>query len=74
MKISINLTEEEKDLAERYARLHDISVGEAFKSALFEKIEEEYDFMVAKETYQKYVSSGFPAEPLSDFLNALTEL
>ena len=35
MAFSIRLTEEEKGLAESYARLHSMSMGEAFKKALF---------------------------------------
>ena len=42
MPFSIRLTEEEKALAESYAKLHSMSVGEAFKRALFERIEDEY--------------------------------
>ena len=42
MAFSIRLTEQEKKIADSYARLHSISLGEAFKQALFEKIEEEY--------------------------------
>ena len=43
MAFSIRLTEQEKKLAESYAKLHAIFLGEAFKRALFEKIEDEYD-------------------------------
>lgn len=46
MAFSIRLTEQEKKIADSYARLHSISLGEAFKQALFEKIEEEYDLAV----------------------------
>ena len=42
MAFSIRLTEEEKNLATSYAKLNSLSLGEAFKKALFEKIEEEY--------------------------------
>ena len=35
MSFSIRLTADEKSLAESYARLHSMSVGEAFKKALF---------------------------------------
>ena len=35
MAFSIRLTEEEKLLAESYARLHSLSLAEAFKRALF---------------------------------------
>ena len=38
MSFSIRLTAEEKKLADSYAKLHAISLGEAFKRALFEKI------------------------------------
>ena len=38
MAFSIRLTEQEKKIADSYARLHSISLGEAFKQALFEKI------------------------------------
>ena len=47
MSFSIRLTTEEKALAESYAKLHSLSLGEAFKKALFDKIEEEYDIAVA---------------------------
>ena len=43
MSFSIRLSSEEKALAESYARLHSMSLGEAFKKALFEQIEDEYD-------------------------------
>ena len=49
MSFSIRLTDEERKLAESYARLHGYSLAEAFKRALFEKIEEEYDIAVAEE-------------------------
>ena len=41
MSFSIRLSVEEKNLAESYAKLCGISLGEAFKKALFEKIEDE---------------------------------
>lgn len=66
MSFSIRLTAEEKSLAESYAKLHDISVGEAFKKALFEKIEDEYDTKIANEAYQEYVDSGFKSKPISE--------
>ncbi|MCD7927733.1 MAG: DUF6290 family protein [Oscillospiraceae bacterium] len=56
MSFSIRLTEEERALAESYARLHSMSVGEAFKRALFEQIEEEYDIAVADEAYKEYLA------------------
>lgn len=55
MAFSIRLTDQEKSLAESYARLHSMSVGEAFKQALFEKIENEYDLKVYEEAYAEYL-------------------
>ena len=40
MSFSLRLTAEEKALAESYAKLHSMSLGEAFKKALFERIED----------------------------------
>lgn len=58
MSFSIRLTEEERRLADSYAKLNSISIGEAFKRALFEKIEDEYDVAVFEEVYQEYIESG----------------
>ena len=57
MAFSIRLTEEEKALAESYARLHSMSLAEAFKRALFERIEDEYDIIIADEAYREYLEN-----------------
>ena len=57
MSFSIRLTDTEKALAESYAKLHAISLGEAFKQALFEKIEDEYDIALAEEAYEEYLAN-----------------
>lgn len=67
MAFSIRLTEEERNVAETYAKINSISLGEAFKKALFEKIEDEYDFNLGEEAYNKYVKSGKKATPIKDF-------
>lgn len=54
MAFSIRLTEQERELAESYAKLHSISVGEAFKQALFERIEDEFDLKVFEEALEEY--------------------
>ena len=41
MAFSIRLSEKERKLATSYSHLHGISLGEAFKQALFERIEDE---------------------------------
>ena len=66
MAFSIRLTEEEKLLAESYAKIHSLSLGEAFKRALFEKIEEEYDIAVADDAYREYVKDGKKSRPVSE--------
>ena len=71
MSFSIRLTDEEKALAESYAKLHSISVGEAFKRALFEKIEDEYDVTVANEAYDEYVKGGKKSRPVSELWKEL---
>ncbi len=71
MAFSIRLTTEEKSLAESYAKLHAISVGEAFKKALFEKIEDEYDIAISNEAYSEYVESGKKSTPISELWKEL---
>lgn len=71
MAFSIRLTDEERNVAETYAKINSISLGEAFKKALFEKIEDEYDFNLGEEAYNKYVKSGKKATPLKDFWREL---
>ena len=66
MSFSIRLTEEERALAESYARLHSYSLAEAFKRALFEKIEDEYDVTIGQEAYREYLSSGKKSRPIDE--------
>ena len=54
MVISIRMTEEEKKLANAYARLNGISLSEAIKRAYFEKIEDEYDIALADAALREY--------------------
>ena len=71
MSFSIRLSAEEKSLAESYAKLHAMSLGEAFKKALFEKIEDEYDVTVAKEAHDEYVAGGSKSRPVSELWKEL---
>lgn len=70
MAFSIRLTTAEKKLANSYAAIHSISVGEAFKRALFEKIEDEYDIAIANVECEKYekTKEGIPIQELWDEL------
>ena len=71
MSFSIRLSAEERTLAESYAKLHAISLSEAFKKALFEKIEDEYDIAVAEEAHAEYVASGCKSTPVEEFWREL---
>lgn len=71
MSFSIRLTDTEKALAESYAKLHAISLGEAFKQALFEKIEDEYDIALAEEAYAEYLKDGRQAKPIEELWKEL---
>ena len=71
MAFSIRLTEEEKKLANSYAKLHSISLGEAFKQALFEKIEDEYDISVYNEAYNEDKNSGEKSRPIEELWQEL---
>ncbi len=71
MAFSIRLSEKEKLLADSYAKLQGISVGEAFKRALFEKIEEEYDLTVYDEAYREYEADGKKSRPIGDLWKEL---
>ncbi len=71
MAFSIRLTEEEKKLANSYATIHSMSLGEAFKQALFEKIEDEYDVVIAEEAYEEYLSDGKQSRPIQKLWDEL---
>ena len=65
------MTEEEKRIADSYAKLHSVSLGEAFKRALFEKIEEEFDAAVFEEAYKEYLNGGKKSIPISELWKKL---
>ncbi len=71
MALSIKLTQQESRLAESYARLHSLTIDEAFKQALFEKIEDEYDITVFDEAYDEYAASGEGSRPISELWKEL---
>ena len=66
MAFSIRLTDDERMLAESYAKLHSYTLSEAFKKALFEKIEDEYDLMIGQEAYDEYVADQKKSRPIGE--------
>ncbi len=71
MAFSINLTDNERKLANAYAKMHSMTLGEAFKNALFEKIEDEYDTKIADEAYEEYINGGKESRPIEELWNEL---
>lgn len=71
MPLSIRLSEDERQLVDSYAKIHAISVAEAFKRALFEKIEDEFDIALADEAYQDYLDSDCKTTSVADFWREL---
>lgn len=71
MSFSIRLNDNERRLAESYAAMHAMSVGEAFKRALFEKIEDEYDIAVTDAAYAEYIKSGEKSRPIEELFKEL---
>lgn len=66
MKINIQLTQEEMILAKNYAKKHSITLEDAFKNALFEKIEDEYDAILAEKAYEYYLKDEKNSKPISE--------
>lgn len=55
MSFSIRFNDEEEKLFKSYAKLHGISLGEALKRALLEKIEDEYDIALAEKAHNEHI-------------------
>ena len=71
MAFSIQLTDKERSLADSYAKINSMTLGEAFKSALFEKIEDEYDITIADDAYDNYVKNGKVSRPIEELWKEL---
>lgn len=54
MVVSIRMSEEEKQLAEAYAKLNGTTLSDSIKRAFFEKIEDEYDIALADAALKEY--------------------
>ena len=48
-----------------------MSLGEAFKRALFDKIEERYDVVIGEEAYKEYVDNGKKSRLFSELKSEL---
>ena len=54
MAISLRLSDEETNLIKKYAKLHNISLSELFRTAVIEKIEDEYDLSIYNQAMEEY--------------------
>lgn len=54
MSISIRMSDEEKELAQSYAKLHGMSLSEAIKKVYFDAIEDEFDIVIADNAMEEY--------------------
>lgn len=52
--VSVRTNEEETKLFRSYATLHNVSMSEAYKRALIEKIEDEFDIAEMAEEVEKF--------------------
>jgi predicted DNA-binding protein len=58
MRISIRMSEEEKELAQSYAKLKGMSLSEAIKKVYFEAIEDEFDITLPDRAMAEYKKNG----------------
>lgn len=72
MSFSIRLNEDERLLADSYAKLHSMTLAEAFKKALFEKIEDEFDVTIFDDAYRDYVADGMRSRPIEELWEELS--
>lgn len=70
MIIAIELTDEEKRLADAYAKISRLSLSEAMKRAFFDKIEDEYDIVLA-ESAEKQLKKNPKTYSLKEVMNEL---
>lgn len=54
MAVSVRLTEQDEQLFKAYAKSNNISLSDLIRNAVMEKIEDEYDLAVYRESLQEY--------------------
>ena len=54
MTISVRLNEEDTKLIKSYAEMHNISLSDLIRTALLEKIEDEYDLTCYEKAVEEY--------------------
>lgn len=69
MKVFVELTKEEKALVKEYARANGITIHEAFRNTLLEKIEKEHEATIMKLAFMAHVKKEMKTRPLKDIWN-----
>lgn len=54
MVVSIRMTEEEKQLVESYAKINGLTLTDAIKKAILERIEEDFDIALFDNAFREY--------------------
>ncbi len=54
MAVSVRLSAQDEKLFKSYAKANHISLSELFRNAVFEKIEDDYDLAVYRESLEEY--------------------
>lgn len=54
MAVSIRLNPQDEKLFKSYAKINNISLSELFRNAVLEKIEDEYDIELYRESLEEY--------------------
>ena len=57
MSVSVRLSENENALFRDYAAIQGLSVSEMIRRAVLEKIEDEYDIVLAEEAYRNFLDN-----------------
>ena len=71
--ITIRINDNEEEALNRVAAIYGMGKSSLLKKLAFEKLEDEYDIMVAKQAYKDYLDSGRKTTPIRDFWRELDE-
>lgn len=71
--ITIRINDNEEEALNRVAAIYGMGKSSLLKKLAFEKLEDEYDIMVAEQAYKDYLDSGRKTTPIRDFWRELDE-
>lgn len=71
--ITIRVNDNEEEWLNRMAAIYGMGKSSLLKMLAFEKLEDEYDILVAEQAYKDYLDSGRKTTPIGDFWRELDE-